>query len=248
LRAEYTVQHLDVLDAKRYDPDPNEPPPNLPRSFTDSHLSASITFSSVQRQPFDISTSYGQFISLWAAYAEPYLGATARAVSLGGRAEQFVRFAFRESVLAFAYTAQWHGATALGGYPADTRPVLDTIVQGRSAPGDYARLRGFGVRKGDQLQALQGEYRFLITRINRGLSTLPIFARRIHAALFCDAGDAFAGRFSLRRVGVGVGAELRFDWAGGLAYAANYTLRGGIAQGLTTGGVFQWYLTLAVPF
>ncbi len=248
LRAEYVVAHHDVLEARRYDLDPSYPPPGLPRSSTDARLSASFTFSSVQRQPFDISNSYGQTISLQASYWEPYLGSNVRTVSLGGRAEQFFRFAFRESVLAFAYTAQWRGTAPLGGYSADPRPILDIIVEGRGSPGDYARLRGFRPRGGEHLHALSAEYRFLISRINRGLSTLPLFARRVHAALFCDAGDAFSGRFDIERVGVGLGAELRVDWGGGLSYAANYTLRGGVAQGVTAGGIFQWYLTLAVPF
>jgi hypothetical protein len=47
-------------------------------------------------------------------------------------------------------------------------------------------------------------------------------------------------------VGVGAGAELRLDWAS--AYGANYTLRGGVAMGLTQGGLFQWYTTIARPF
>jgi hypothetical protein len=107
---------------------------------------------------------------------------------------------------------------------------------------------GQAFRRGDQLHVLQAEYRFLISRINRGLSTLPIFARRVHAAVFSDVGDAFFGRFNVRRLSAGFGAELRFDWAGGLAYASNYSLRAGIARGVTAGGLLQWYLTLAVPF
>lgn len=248
VRTEYAVAHSDILDARRYDLDPSFAPPNLPRGGTDSSLSASFTYSTVQRQPYDISNSYGQSLSLWSAYSEPYLGARTRSIALGGRAEQFVRFDFRESVLAFAYTAQWHRSVTLGGYAAQIQPILDTIVQGKSAPGDYARLRGFQPRSGDQLQVAQAEYRLLIARINRGLSTLPIFARRVHAAIFVDAGDAYVGHFDPKRVGVGVGAELRLDWGGGLSYTSNYTLRAGIARGVTNGGVFQWYLTLALPF
>ena len=170
----------------------------------------------------------------------------ARGVALGGRAEQYFRFDFRESVLAFAYTAVWNSPVSLGGYPAKMAPVLDSLIQGRSAPGDYARLRGFAPRFGDQLQALQAEYRVLIVRINRGIDTLPIFARRIHAALFTDVGDAYHGALDLQRVGVAAGAELRLDWAA--QYGNNYTLRFGVARGITDGGVWQWYTTLAFPF
>jgi hypothetical protein len=96
------------------------------------------------------------------------------------------------------------------------------------------------------MQVVQLEYRFLISRINRGVQTLPLFARRVHAAWFVDAGNAYTGRFSLTALGVGAGGELRFDWAA--AYGVNYTLRAGLAHGLTQGGQFQWYTTLARPF
>jgi hypothetical protein len=118
---------------------------------------------------------------------------------------------------------------------------------GRGAPGDYARLRGYPMRYGDQLHVAQVEYRALLMRINRGIDTLPLFARRVHSALFVDVGDAFvAGAFEPSRIGVGVGAELRLDWAA--QYGNNYMLRAGLARGLTQGGVWQWYTTLAFPF
>jgi hypothetical protein len=248
LRTEYAVSHSDVLQPPRYVLDPNDPPPSIPRGGTDARLSLSLSYSTVQRQAYDISSSYGQAISFWTAYYEPLLGARARSLALGGRFEQFVRFDFQESVLAFAYTAEWNRPVSVGGYPAQLAPLLDTLVGGKGAPGDYARLRGFPVRTGDQLHVVQIEYRFLLNRINRGLSTLPAFARRIHAAVFSDAGDAFYGPFDVKSVSACVGAELRFDWAGGLAYSSNYTLRLGVARGLTAGGLFQWYATLAVPF
>jgi hypothetical protein len=96
------------------------------------------------------------------------------------------------------------------------------------------------------MQVVQLEYRLLISRINRGIETLPIFARRLHAAVFLDAGDAYYGSFALDRVGVGVGAELRLDFAS--HYGSDYTLRAGLATGVTSGGEFQWYTTMATPF
>lgn len=247
LRAQYTVQFSELVAPLRIAPDPNRLPPALPATGTGGYLTASLSHSTVQSQPFDISRSYGHSLSLWATYTEPYLGSGARAVALGWRGEGFLRFDFQESVLAVAYTGSWNTAASLGGYPAQIAPILDALVAGKSAPGDYARLRGYPLRGGDRLHVAQLEYRFLIVRINRGLATLPAFARRIHAALFSDAGDAYRGRFDVRRVGVGLGAELRLDWAGG-TYASNYMLRAGIARGLTQGGVWQWYTTLAFPF
>ena len=43
-----------------------------------------------------------------------------------------------------------------------------------------------------------------------------------------------------------MGAELRLDWSA--HYGNDYTLRGGVARGVTPGGTLQWYTTLATPF
>jgi Tol biopolymer transport system component len=246
LRTEYGIGHVDALEPFAFGVDPNYPPPTIPRPGYDARISAAVTHASAQSQPFDISRSWGHVISLWASLSEPYLGGYVRAISLGGRAEQYLRFDFRESVLALAYTAAWNTSVSLGGYPAQVAPVLDSLIGGKGAPGDYARLRGFPVRYGDQLHVAQAEYRLLLVRINRGIETLPVFARRVHAALFADAGDAFWGAFDVTRLGVGVGAELRLDWAA--QYGNNYMLRAGLARGVTRGGVWQWYTTLAFPF
>jgi hypothetical protein len=247
LRTQYAIQYSELIDALRFPLDPNLLPPALPRLGTNAFLTGSLTYSTVQMQPYDISRSYGPTLTLSATYSEPYLGAQERAVALGWRAEQYVRFGFQESVLAMAYTGSWNAPVALGGYAAQNVPLVDQLVFGTGSPQEYARLRGYPLRRGNQLHVAQLEYRLLIVRINRGLGTLPAFARRIHAAVFCDAGDAYAGSFELRRLGVGAGGELRLDWAGG-NYATNHTLRLGIARGLTEGGQWQWYVTTLFPF
>jgi hypothetical protein len=184
--------------------------------------------------------------SLSARLRDPYLGSRTRDQGLSFRLEQYLRFRFRESVLAAAYTGAFHIQSTLGGYPARDVPLFDYLTGTRGPPNDYARLRGFPERRGDRLQVVQLEYRFLVARLNRGLQTLPLFARRVHAALFTDAGDAFDGRLDLSRVGVGMGGELRLDWA--TEYGRGFTLRAGIARGITEGGVAQWYATMAQPF
>ena len=39
------------------------------------------------------------------------------------------------------------------------------------------------------------DYRFPLARIDRGLGTLPAFARVVHGAVFVDAGHAWVERF-----------------------------------------------------
>jgi len=246
LRSEYAVSYLqgDTSTGPRLDP--NYAPPRFPPTGLDTRATFAVTHASAQRQPFDISESWGHVATVAASIRDPAIGSRSRDQGLSWRWEQYVRFDFRESVLAWAYTGAWDTAVALGGYPAQLVPLFDYVTGTRSAPADYARLRGYPLRKGDQLQVLQLEYRFLISRINRGIDTLPIFARRVHAALFVDTGNAYSGCFAPSSLGVGTGAELRLDWA--TAYGVNYTLRGGLAIGLTRGGEPQWYTTIARPF
>jgi Tol biopolymer transport system component len=250
LRLDYTTSVLQ--QASSFDTpylDPNYQPPSRPPLGFDTRAYWSVTHSTAQRQPFDISTSWGHTMTLAGSFADRVIGSRQRDWGLSMRAEQFVRFSFRESVLALAYTGAFRTPTSLGGYPSQLAPLRDALVGTRSAPGDYARLRGFPLRGGDMLSVLQLEYRVLLSRINRGVQTLPVFARRIHGALFVDAGDVWDRRtqaLTLARIGVGLGAELRLDWAS--HYGSNYTLRGGVAQGITRGGQLQWYTTLATPF
>jgi outer membrane protein assembly factor BamA len=72
-----------------------------------------------------------------------------------------------------------------------------------------------------------------------GRSTWPIFLRRVHGALFLDAGDAFdrpgelpfsGHAFSWREVRASTGAELRLELV--LAYSLRTDLRVGVAQPL----------------
>jgi hypothetical protein len=249
LRVDYNARFLKKARDFDVELDPNEPPPRLPPLGFDATVYWSVSYASAQRQAYDISNSWGQVVTLAGSYQDPYLGSRERGYGLSFRGEQFVRFSFRESVLAIAYTAGHRTPVSLGGYPAQLVPVRDALLGTRAAPSDYARLRGFPLREGTELQVLQLEYRLLISRINHGYETLPVFARRVHAALFVDAGDAWdpdVRAFAFERLGVSVGGELRLDWASD--YGSDYTLRAGLARGVTRGGELQWYTTLATPF
>jgi hypothetical protein len=247
LRAEYGLGFLDGEPSVGPSLDPNYAPPRLPPLGLDTRANFNLTHSSAQRQAFDISDSYGHVATFGFSLRDPAIGSRQRSQGMSLRVEQFLRLGFRESVLAVAYTGGWDTPASLGGYPAQLVPLFDYITGTRGAPADYARLRGFPGRKGDQLQVLQVEYRILLSRINRGSQTLPLFARRVHAAFFMDAGDAYSGNFAWSRVGVGAGAELRLDWSSDYG-SSNFTLRAGLARGLTRGGELQWYTTMARPF
>lgn len=248
-RVDYTTNFLQKREQFGIPLDPNFPPPREPPVGFNARAYWSLSYASAQRQAYDVSTSWGNVTTLAGSVADPHIGSSVSDYGVTVRVEQFQRFRFRESVLALAYTAAQSTPVSLGGYPAQLAPLRDALVGAKAAPSDYARLRGFPQRFGDTMQVLQLEYRFLLTRINRGYDTLPLFARRMHGALFVDAGDAFYGgtkQLDLARVGLGIGGELRLDWSG--RYGADYTFRVGIARGVSEGGQWQWYSTLAAPY
>jgi hypothetical protein len=247
LRTDYVLSHLENTQPwNLYKANPNFLPPQIPTTGFDARLSANFEIATVQRQAYDISQSWGYVFDFGASYRDPYMGSQKRDYGLSWRLEQFFRFDFRESVIALAYNGAWDAPVVVGGLPAQPGPIFDYIAGTRGSPVDYARLRGFPQRAGDKLQLVQLEYRALIVRINRGFQTLPMFVRRIHAALFSDIGDAWTARFRPQNLGVGVGGELRLDWS--TDYGNELTLRLGVAQGLTVDGVFQYYTSMTKVF
>ncbi|HEX5657358.1 MAG TPA: hypothetical protein VFX59_09185 [Polyangiales bacterium] len=248
-RLDYTTNVLKQRSDFGVPLDPNYPHPREPPLGFNARAYWSATYASAQRQSYDISNSWGSVVTLAGSVADPYLGSRERDYGLTWRFEQFVRFRFQESVLAFSYTGAQRTQVGLGGYPAQLVPLRDALLGIKAAPADYARLRGFAPRYGDTMHAAQAEYRFLLGRINRGYDTLPLFARRVHAAVFCDVGDAWYGeqrKLDVGRLGVGVGGELRLDWSA--RYGVDSSLRLGLARGVTEGGAWQWYTSLATPY
>jgi len=246
LRPDYSFSQLQKAERFDVDLDPNYAPPTLPTLGVDTRANLTISYNTARRQAYDISQSWGQSLTLRPSLRNRAIGSQTNDLAWSWRAEQFFRFDFRESVIALAYTGAWNTPVGIGGFPAQSLPLFDYVIGSEPAPADVARLRGFPTRGGDKLEVVQLEYRFLISRVNRGLDTLPLFARRAHFALFSDIGNAYRGSFEPSQVAVGSGGELRFDWAA--AYSSEYTLRFGIAKGWTSGGELQSYTSIARPF
>jgi hypothetical protein len=246
VRPEYAINTLQQREPFEVPLDPNSAPPLLPVLGRDASLAVTLAHSNAQRQFYDISQSWGHSVSVRPIVRNEVIGSREDRWGVSYRVEQFVRLEVQESVLAIAYTGAYNVVTNVGGFPAQLAPLLDTLTGSVPAPADYARLRGFTARTGSRLSVLQLEARALVLRINRGFDTLPVFARRLHLAIFADAGDAYEGRLDFQRLALGVGGELRFDVS--TAYGEELTFRVGIAQGLTEGGELQWYTSLARPF
>ena len=232
--------------------DPNEPRTRLPRLGNVGQLRAGWNYSSLRRFAYDISTSQGMYFGINASVIDPVLLSSFRAGSVGWTFQTYARMPWlQHHVLAFRYAGGIardsrgiRAAYSVGGFP-DVN-LVSALTQ-LSFIGGVA-LRGYRVAShvGDQYHLAQLEYRFPIWRTQLGHSTLPIYFNRIYGLAFADFGDAFFGAPNLSHFRTGVGAELLIDLT--VLYYTGISLRVGIAQGVNTGGLTQFYANLGSPF
>jgi outer membrane translocation and assembly module TamA len=89
------------------------------------------------------------------------------------------------------------------------------------------------------------ESRFPVVNIEHGSGTTPFFSRRLHGAVFAEAGNAWDGPFHGSDLKRSVGTEARLDMH--FSYFLPITLRVGIARGLDEDCETQIIFGLWVP-
>ena len=126
--------------------------------------------------------------------------------------------------------------------------MTDLITLGHGTEAGGVALRGFpeAYRSGRQLHLAPLEYRMPIWWPEWGVSTLPLYIKRLDGLVFGDAGSAFDGSRAIDARGIGVGGELFVRLV--MAYRVAISLRLGAARGLTVEGRTQYYLTLGSAF
>jgi Tol biopolymer transport system component len=166
------------------------------------------------------------------------------------------------------YTADWHEyinfpwphhvlqARVFAGTSTGQRLPQRAFSLGGDSPGDIALsiddqdvyLRGYPSNefRGQNAALASLEYRFPIVNIEHGGGQTPVFLRRLHGAVFGEAGNAWDGAFHESDVKRAVGAEARMDMD--LAYRLPITLRLVLAKGLDEEGRTAMYMGLWVPF
>jgi hypothetical protein len=252
LRLAYAATHHRNLDSFGLDPDPNDPPPVLP--FTGLFTSASLgyTFSNARQHSFDIAPSEGGIFGLGLSGSDPVLGSPFRNVALTWFMTRYVEMPFiQHHVLSLHYAG---GISAgdpgraplfgLGGFPNTS--IVDSFLNDAVLGGQA--LRGYAPRSrvGTRYQLLQAEYRLPIWRPMAGYATLPLYLRRIYGLVFFDVGDAYDGRFDVKRLRAGVGAEIFLQFT--TAYFVDWSLRTGFAYGIMEEGGARFYSHLGFPF
>lgn len=232
----YEYRHVSAL---------SEPPPVAPshdKAPATGALGAARlgwTYSSARRQPYSISPGDGRGVALALAHAQEGLGSERTFTRASAGWAEYLPLPVRRHVL----LARLFAGTAAGDVPPQGAFAL-----GGGSPGDvvlnvddaFLPLRGYPANafRGDNAVLLGLEYRFPLDEIARGGETAPLFLRRLHGALFVDAGEAWdGGGFDAADLRTGIGAELRLDLT--FAYSFPLTLRAGVAWVLDEeGGVY----------
>ena len=197
---------------------------------------------------------WGERRSLGAAvlFAHPGIGSQFKSIRTSWFIRRFIEMPWAQHhVIAVRYgggvgedSRGERGMFALGGFPETS--LIEQLLNFEQLGG--VALRGYPAFSiiGDRFHLLQTEYRFPLTRVLRGPSTVPVFFDRMYGLLFFDYGDAYFGPLDFNAFRKGTGAEILMDFT--LGYSQPYSLRLGFAYGFDQGGGTQFYVNFGRPF
>jgi len=209
---------------------------------------ASYRYNNAEKYGYSISPEIGRSIELGYEQIDKKLGSDFDLKKYTVDWHEYIDFPFDHHVLlARAYAGRStgdvipQGAFQLGGdNPGDfTLGVQDNNVY----------LRGYPVNqyRGQKVALLSTEYRFPVRNLELESGNAPFFFKRLHGAVFAEAGNTWDNSFSSKDVKRSVGLEARLDMS--LAYALPITVRAGLVQALDDkkelSGIFSiWLLFL----
>ncbi|HEY4119190.1 MAG TPA: hypothetical protein VGM56_15090, partial [Byssovorax sp.] len=140
----------------------------------------------------------GVYVNLGVDLAGAYTGSSFTVQSFSAQAGFYLELPWLKHTLAYRlsgavmggnYTPS--GAYSVGGYDLENNSLVSSVLSG-VFDGTFA-LRGYppGAYYGNEYVLQNIEYRFPILYPDHGLSTLPLFLKRIDGSLFLDYGGAF---------------------------------------------------------
>ncbi|HKA90126.1 MAG TPA: hypothetical protein VKE22_20840 [Haliangiales bacterium] len=225
--------------------DPNIPVPSRPETGVNTGFSLRWLLSDVRAFTFTLGPVQGRNVAFGLRLENPAIGSRHRLYSASWSWEEFFRLPF-ESVFSLRYSGgiaqndTGNGAFfGLGGKPQ--QDILDAIINSTRVGSVW--LHGYtpGVVVGNQFHLVNLELRARLAFLERGLSTLPFYVRRLHVAALFDAGAATTGALDLGDLRTAVGASLRLDAVFGYYVAGTFDV--GVARGLSRGGQTElWFL------
>jgi hypothetical protein len=256
----YHYLHFGPADPVNIPLDPNMAVPQIPEHGTLSGFSAGFTFSNVRRYGFSVMADEGRVLAFNLGGDLEQLGGDFHTLTASWGWTEFLQTPIRRLGLQLSYgggigtgNISRRGLFFLGGFGdnptlssvvlcAVTVPVRRTLQQvGPQCPGGTPPLRGYapGAFYGDQYHVASSEFRFPIAELERGVSTLPVYANRIVGAVYSDYGFAYFGSTDLSKFRLGVGGEVGINFT--LGYTEGASMRLGYARGLMQDGQDQVY-------
>jgi len=206
-----------------------------------------LSFSNTHRGPLSISPAGGRRVDLSFEHYQDGFGSTQTFTQATLDWKEYIALFSPRHVLATRLF--------VGGMSGDP-PQQGVFSLGGSAPGavEYVSddqsllLRGYPANTfhGERAVLAGLEYRFPLLEVGRGGVSAPFFLRRLHGAVFVDAGEAWTeGALRAGALHAGVGAEIRFELF--FSYSFPLTVRLGIAAGLDDAGGVYPTLVLSIP-
>ena len=192
---------------------------------------ASYFFNNAEKFGYSISPENGRSFELGYEQLSNKIGSDFNLEKYSFDWHEYIDFPFDHHVLLLrAYAGKSIGdvipqrAFQLGGdNPGDlTVNVLEQNIF----------LRGYPVNKyrGQKVGLMSAEYRFPVNNIEMGFGNTPFFFKRVHGALFAEAGNAWDASYSIGDMKRAAGLEARLDMT--LAYSLPITFRLCIAKAL----------------
>ena len=188
-------------------------------------------FNDAKKYGYSISPENGRNIELGYEQLDKKIGSDFNLKKYSVDWHEYIDFPFEHHVLLLrGYAGKSTGdliaqrAFQLGGVgPADMAiNVNDTHVY----------LRGYPVNqyRGQKVGLATVEYRFPIKNIEWGVGNTPFFFKRVHGAVFAEAGNAWDAAFNRKDLKRSVGAEASLDMT--LSYFLPVTVRLGLYKAL----------------
>jgi Tol biopolymer transport system component len=216
-------------------------------------------YSDARRFVRSISREEGQAFSVTLRLSDPALGSSYSFWQLGTSLSGYFALPWSSRGVPLHHALALHGELGISRGDLSNRHLyfLGGFQQANLAnallnpgTGPLRILRGFthDAFVGEAYALGSAEYRFPLWDVETGAWTLPVYLRRLHAAVYTDVGDAYTpGRHDFK-LHAGAGAELRAEVV--LGWILPTDLRLGCARGLESSraAILDCYVALGGEF